>query len=442
MDVRAEFEEFFHAAYPWLVSQLHAITGDRESARWAVDTAFDGCWRSWALVRGLTDPQTWVRWAALRAAAQGRREIPFRRRPVTEPPIPADTDEGVVLAALQQLPRSQRRVVVLHYMGDVPVEELARRGATTADAVDRLLDTGFDSLVELLGWPVEEPDAEADPRYDWTAEALSDTAMRLAADVTVPDPSSVLQRAATRRWVKRAAPIAVSAACMTGVVVLAAQLNPAGAGAPRTATSYVAEPSSGSGGGYTEVRVPPVTDGHAAGGGGVRAPGPYLGTRIRPVVQSTVLEDFGVSAPADAGSSGGGAAASGSSTRSGATSAAAGGTTATTPDTGGGRTTTSPGPGSAGGTGSTTTTSPSPTSPATTTLPVTTPPATTPPDTTPPATTLPDTAPPSSTVEVPPVTTDPPVVTTTFDAPITTTLAGITTDPATAAQGSSTSAGA
>ncbi len=43
---------------------------------------------------------------------------------------------GVVIAAPQRLPRSQRRAVVLHYMGDVPVEELAQRAATAPATTD------------------------------------------------------------------------------------------------------------------------------------------------------------------------------------------------------------------------------------------------------------------------------------------------------------------
>src|SRR5258706_6670693 len=121
--------------------------------------------------------------------------------------------------------------------------------------------------------------------------------MVLAADVTVPDPSSVLQRAAVLRWAKRAAPIAVSAACVSSIVALAAQLTPGGTDSPRTPTIYVAEPSAGDqGGGYNEVGVPPVVDGRGAAGG-VASPLPYLGIKIPPVAQSTSLEHFRRSAP-------------------------------------------------------------------------------------------------------------------------------------------------
>lgn len=433
IDVRAEFDTFFKSAYPWLASQLRAITGDAEAAHRAVDEAFVRCWRSWASVRRTADPTGWVRWTALRVAASTRRELPFRRRAPEPSAVTADSEEAVVLDALHRLPASQRRAIVLHYMGEVTVAELARRSGSTPDAVEGLLDTGFDALVGLLTWPdAEEDDGSIDPRYDWTAEALGDTATRLAADVAVPSPAVVLQRAAVLRWARRAVPVAVSAACVSSVVVLAAQLNPGGgAAAPRTPYTYsVAGPEP-----YTATQ-PYGTDA-VVGEPATAAPEVPLGTSIVSIARSTPLADFGISVPASSPTGNppvaGAVGASGSSGSAGTAvaggSGGSGGGAATPPAGGSG--TVPPASGAPG-------TVPPATVPASTVPPTTTPPTTPPPTTAPTTTTTPPptTPPPTTTTTTAPPTTTPPPRTTTTEPPTTTTAApavttkATTTDPA------------
>ncbi len=427
-DVRAEFDAFFESAYPWLSSQLRAITGDADTARWAVDEAFVRCWQSWASVRRTADPMGWVRWTALRVAAGTRRELPFRRRTPEPSAITEESEEAVVLDALHRLPASQRRAIVLHYMGDVTVAELARRSGTTPGAVEWLLDTAFDSLVGPLTWP-DEPgsdetsgDESFDPRYDWTAEALGDMATRLAADVTVPAPATVLQRAAMLRWARRALPVAVSAACVSGVVVLAAQLNPGGATGPSTPYTYaVAGPAP-------YEAAPPDGGEPVVGGPAAAARDVPLGTSIVSVARTTPLADFGVSAPASpqAGSSraaGGGGATGASGGGSPAGPAGSAGTTASGGSGGGAAT-----PPAASGTvppasGAPGTVPPGPVPP--TTVPPTTTPTTTTPTT--PPTTAPTTTPTSTTPTTTPTTAPTTQPTTTTAAPAATTTQATTT---------------
>jgi RNA polymerase sigma factor (sigma-70 family) len=60
-----------------------------------------------------------------------------------------------LLAALQTLPIRQRQVIVLHYLVDLPVEEVARTLAMRDGTVKSLLARGRRALAAKLGEPEE-----------------------------------------------------------------------------------------------------------------------------------------------------------------------------------------------------------------------------------------------------------------------------------------------
>ena len=124
--------ELYHACYRRLTAQLYAFTGDLTEAQDAVQEAFA---RALARPRGLTDvgnPEAWLRTVALNVARRRWRRrrlldaILLRERPaarlVEAGPEPDRTD---LRGALAQLPRQFREVVVLHYLGDLSVDEVA-----------------------------------------------------------------------------------------------------------------------------------------------------------------------------------------------------------------------------------------------------------------------------------------------------------------------------
>jgi RNA polymerase sigma-70 factor, ECF subfamily len=63
-----------------------------------------------------------------------------------------------LLAALQQLPFEQREVLVLHYLADLPVAEVASRVGAPLGTVKARLSRGRDALARLLDRDVTRED--------------------------------------------------------------------------------------------------------------------------------------------------------------------------------------------------------------------------------------------------------------------------------------------
>lgn len=480
--LRDEFSAFYASAYPELVAQLLAITGDAGLARAATATTLAKAWRSWPTLRQAADPLVRARWSAVMVAAEHQSTAKPRATKSTRAVVDDGgevTEDAVLLAALRLLPPVQRRALVLHYMGGVSVNQLAALSGSSAEHVELLLDDGFTALADSLDWadepaadpdadgatldgaadddtpdlddtaatnhtaaadgdvapeahgPDADPDLDADPdddldlRFDWTAEALADTAARLPAEVTAPSPAGMLRRAALVRWSARAIPVAACAACVAAIGMVAAQ-----AGSPADYARPAIYANNGSGAGVPAVpaeAAEPDLGGIVITPAAVAPAGPVV--RLRSVALTALLDPgSGGSGSSGQGPAGSASSASGSSASG---SSASGSAAAATVASGGGSTGAGSGGSSAGGSTSTGSTTP-PTTPAsgggtsgggtggttpgtTSSTPTTTPPVPTTTETTPATPTT--TAPTTTTTEPTPV--DP--TTTTTPAPATTT---------------------
>jgi RNA polymerase sigma-70 factor, ECF subfamily len=125
-----EFEAFYQAAFPRLVGQLGLVTGDLAEAEDLVQEAFARASARWSRLRAYDVPEAWVRRVALNLAADRTRRL--RRRVaalarIGPPPVVPPTSEDVlaVAAALRTLPLPYRQVLVLHYLADLSVDQVA-----------------------------------------------------------------------------------------------------------------------------------------------------------------------------------------------------------------------------------------------------------------------------------------------------------------------------
>ncbi len=157
--------ELYHASYRRLVTQLYAFTTDVTEAQDVVSEAFA---RALARPAGLTDievPEAWLRAVAINVVRRRWRRrqlldtILLRSRPVAElvaaAPGPERTD---LRLALSQLPRPYREVVVLHYLADLPVDEVAHLLDTPVGTVKSRLSRARTALAaRLAGYPSEVP---------------------------------------------------------------------------------------------------------------------------------------------------------------------------------------------------------------------------------------------------------------------------------------------
>jgi RNA polymerase sigma-70 factor (sigma-E family) len=158
------FAELYHAAYRRLVTQLHAFTTDLAEAQDAVQEAFARALARPATLARVDNPEAWLRTVAINIVRRRWRRrmlldtILLRDRPVqrfTEaPPEPDGTD---LRAAIATLPRPYREVIVLHYLADLPVDEVAGILSVPVGTVKSRLSRGRAALAERLdGYPYPE----------------------------------------------------------------------------------------------------------------------------------------------------------------------------------------------------------------------------------------------------------------------------------------------
>ncbi|GIE96171.1 SigE family RNA polymerase sigma factor [Paractinoplanes rishiriensis] len=151
-DQRPSFDEVYAAHYADLTVQLFAYFGDRQEAQDVVQEAFCRALSRWSAVSRYDDPVAWVRRVAWNLAVSRWRRartalLHLRRQRPAEPQVDGPSPERVALvAALGKLPAQQRRAVVLHYLADLPLAEIADREGVAEGTVKSWLHRGRAAL--------------------------------------------------------------------------------------------------------------------------------------------------------------------------------------------------------------------------------------------------------------------------------------------------------
>ncbi len=153
----AALTELYRACYRRLVTQLYAFTSDLTEAQDVVQEAFA---RALARPQGLTDmdsPEAWLRTVAINVVRRRWRRrkifdtIMLRDRPVQQFVESAPSPERADLRdAIATLPRTYREVIVLHYLADLPVDEVARLLSVPVGTVKSRLSRGRAALASQL----------------------------------------------------------------------------------------------------------------------------------------------------------------------------------------------------------------------------------------------------------------------------------------------------
>lgn len=170
----AEFDELYAASMPRLVNQLHAMIGDRTEAQDCVQEAFAKAWSRRRSIDAERNPEAWVRTTAYRTAvSRWRRGARGRRDPdrALAPPLtagPPDETRVALVEALRRLPAEQRRAIVLHHLGDLPVAEVARETGAPVGTVKARLSRGRATLARLLDDPAiaDQPATREEAPHD------------------------------------------------------------------------------------------------------------------------------------------------------------------------------------------------------------------------------------------------------------------------------------
>lgn len=124
-----EFGDVFASTYPQVVRTVWFIVHDQGIAEQVAQDAFTELFRRWSRLRRYDRPDLWVRRVAIRRA---QREVSRAvRRQTLERSLPVPTAQELELpdpalvAAIRELPPKQRAIVVLFYLEDRPMNDVA-----------------------------------------------------------------------------------------------------------------------------------------------------------------------------------------------------------------------------------------------------------------------------------------------------------------------------
>jgi RNA polymerase sigma factor (sigma-70 family) len=152
------FVVFFRQEYPAIERAVLMIVRDRGRAEDIAQDAFVQLFARWTKVERYERPGAWVRRVAIRMAVrtarrEQRRAALERQRgePVVDP-IP-DVD---LAAAIRSLPVDQQAALVLFYMEDLPVADVAQILDRPEATVRSTLHRARTRLAEMLGHEGED----------------------------------------------------------------------------------------------------------------------------------------------------------------------------------------------------------------------------------------------------------------------------------------------
>jgi RNA polymerase sigma factor (sigma-70 family) len=148
-------EALFRAEYRRLVRTLDVLAGSPDAAADAVQEAFARLVVRWDEVSRYEDQAGWVRRVAVNLLLNRRRSLLRRAAALArmEPPPEFRPPEAGLLdlrSALDRLPQRQRVAVVLFYLADLSVKEVAAAMGVSEGSVNKHLHRGRETLRRLL----------------------------------------------------------------------------------------------------------------------------------------------------------------------------------------------------------------------------------------------------------------------------------------------------
>ena len=160
-----QFADFAARQIPGLRRLAYGVAGDWHRADDLVQGALERAYVHWTKVQAADDPGAYVRGILVRlAASEGRRFWRHRERPAEVLPEPPETGGGLEIEALRRvdlgralagLTAKQRSIVVLRFVEDRSVNEVAQMLGIAEGTVKRQTSDALAKLRGLLG-PGEE----------------------------------------------------------------------------------------------------------------------------------------------------------------------------------------------------------------------------------------------------------------------------------------------
>lgn len=160
-DAAMSVSELFRGHHLELVRLALVMVGDLATAEDVVQDCFERLHRRWHVIREPDRALVYARSAVLngcrsvhRRSAVSRKYGPRLAQPA-DPTVPdaaaATADRGQLAAALRQLPRRQREVLVLRYYADLSVAEIAETLGISPGNVRACVSRGLAALAAVIG---------------------------------------------------------------------------------------------------------------------------------------------------------------------------------------------------------------------------------------------------------------------------------------------------
>ncbi|WBQ02431.1 RNA polymerase sigma factor [Kribbella sp. CA-293567] len=163
-DPATEVAALYRRTWPRLIGLLVSIGGSRADAEEIAQDAYVKLLDHWDRIRRYDDPEAWVRAVAVRAlisrlrrqqvATRALARLTGRSTDVQGP----DGDALDVAAALARITPAQRAVAVMHYVMDLPIDQIADELQLPAGTVKSRLARARQALAPLLAVQEEVPD--------------------------------------------------------------------------------------------------------------------------------------------------------------------------------------------------------------------------------------------------------------------------------------------
>lgn len=154
------FAALYQSSYRRLVLMAYALTNDLGEAEEITQEAFALAYGRRARVAATDSPEAWIRTVALNLARRRHRRKAMLDRILRREPAKPESREpdGAHLDlhhAIRALGEEHRAVVVLHYLADLPVEEVSSLLDIPVGTVKSRLFRARAALAAALGAPQE-----------------------------------------------------------------------------------------------------------------------------------------------------------------------------------------------------------------------------------------------------------------------------------------------
>lgn len=200
--VAPDFDDFYATHFRGITVQVYAYFGNMSDAQDVTQEAFCRAFSRWSKIAGYDDPVAWVRRVAWNLATSKWRRMKtamnFARKHREEHAPEPSPDHVALTEALKTLPERQRRAIVMHYLADLSVADIARQENVAEGTVKSWLHRARLALAEQLAdrsepasvTPIKKKAAaRTTTSAATTATTTTDTKPAATDEKEPPDPS-------------------------------------------------------------------------------------------------------------------------------------------------------------------------------------------------------------------------------------------------------------